>query len=137
MLITTLHSCALPPSGNSWLAMKCLPRLRGTSPLSRSDFRAPSVLGFPLSTISPREPSHDPESLYNLGIPKDSEAAQLCPLVTLAVLITRLLVLQACLLGTCYYCSTYTTPHHHSGQPLSSVIAPCFLPGCRETKDTP
>ncbi|XP_047611170.1 galactose-1-phosphate uridylyltransferase isoform X3 [Phacochoerus africanus] len=35
MLIITLHSCALPQSGNSWLATKCLPRLRGTSPPSR------------------------------------------------------------------------------------------------------
>uniref|UniRef100_A0A5F9D499 UDP-glucose--hexose-1-phosphate uridylyltransferase n=1 Tax=Oryctolagus cuniculus TaxID=9986 RepID=A0A5F9D499_RABIT len=34
-LTTTLHSSALPLTANSWLAMKCLLRLRGTSLLSR------------------------------------------------------------------------------------------------------
>lgn len=78
MLIITLHSCALLQSGSSWLAMKCLPRPRGTSPRSRSGLGHPGSLGPLFSPVSSRDPNnHDPENSHNLGIPGDSRAAQL------------------------------------------------------------
>lgn len=86
-----------------------------------------------LFPIFPRElNNHDPENRYNLG------AAQQYPLVTLAVFITSLLVLLAFPPVFPRY-SLLLFDSYHSIPPFwaasSSLIAPCSLPGCRETKD--
>lgn len=73
--------------------------------LTPEQVRTQSTLGPLFSPIFLKDPNnHDPENPHNLGIPKDSGAAQLLhSLVIPVVLITSLLVPQAlpqCLLGT-------------------------------------